>query len=90
MQNTYAAGSACCFEDRGGGADPTAADNTVLAGAVSTAGCGTETATGCKLATAYFPFQVYKAGYCPAEALRLGTLFPELVSDYTFQGGCNS
>ena len=27
--------------------------------------------------------QVYRAGYCPAEALRMGTLFPELASPYT-------
>ncbi len=27
--------------------------------------------------------QVYRAGFCPAEALRMGTLFPELVSPYT-------
>ncbi|MBQ1820565.1 MAG: spore coat associated protein CotJA [Clostridia bacterium] len=36
----------------------------------------------CSLATVYFPNQVYRAGFCPCEALSRGTLFPELVSDY--------
>ena len=30
-----------------------------------------------------FPFQTYRTGFCPAEALCKGTLFPELVSPYT-------
>ena len=30
--------------------------------------------------------QEYRAGFCPNEALRRGTLFPELASDYV--GGC--
>ncbi|HIU94247.1 MAG TPA: spore coat associated protein CotJA [Candidatus Aphodomorpha intestinavium] len=34
----------------------------------------------------YFPVQEYRAGYCPDEALRRGTLFPELASNYV--GGC--
>ena len=37
---------------------------------------------GCAPATVYFPSQVYRAGYCPCEALSRGTLFPELASDY--------
>ncbi|MBQ1632968.1 MAG: spore coat associated protein CotJA [Clostridia bacterium] len=37
---------------------------------------------GCALATVYFPNQVYRAGFCPCEALSRGTLFPELVSEY--------
>ncbi|MBQ4423563.1 MAG: spore coat associated protein CotJA [Clostridia bacterium] len=37
---------------------------------------------GCALATVYFPNQVYRAGFCPCEALARGTLFPELVSEY--------
>jgi len=32
-------------------------------------------------------FQEYRAGFCPAEALKRGTLFPELVSEYV-GGGC--
>ncbi|MBQ6077166.1 MAG: spore coat associated protein CotJA [Clostridia bacterium] len=39
-------------------------------------------AGGCALATVYFPTQVYRAGFCPCEALSRGTLFPELVSEY--------
>ena len=32
------------------------------------------------LAMAYVPAQVYCLGFCPAQALAQGTLFPELVS----------
>lgn len=38
------------------------------------------------LATACVPFQTYRMGFCPAEALAKGTLFPELISPY--QRGC--
>ena len=35
------------------------------------------------LATAFVNVQTYRTGFCPAEALMKGTLFPELVSPYT-------
>ena len=80
MQQNYQSGDACCFTGRGPGMDPTIADNVVMAGEVSSDGsCGFAPGGGCALATVYFPDQAYRAGYCPAEALMKGTLFPELV-----------
>lgn len=35
-----------------------------------------------RLAHAYVPFQVLGEVYCPAEALRKGTLFPKLYMPY--------
>ena len=87
VQNTYAAGDGCCFESPIPAIDPLAAENIVIAGNVGEDGCSCRDAVGgCALATVYFPVQEYRAGYCPGEALRRGTLFPELASDYT--GGC--
>ena len=83
MQQSYATGGSCCFTDRAPAVDPTAVDNVVPAGAVSSANpCGMTGGGSCTLATVYFPNQMYRAGYCPATALAHGTLFPELVSDY--------
>ena len=83
MQQPYANGGTCCFENRVPAVDPTTVDNTVPAGAVSASDlCGMGSGGGCAPATVYFPIQVYRAGYCPCEALARGTLFPELVSDY--------
>ena len=80
MQQNYQSGDACCFTGRGPGIDPTTENNVVMAGEVSYDGaCGFAPAGGCPLATMYFPNQSYRAGYCPAEALAKGTLFPELV-----------
>ncbi len=77
------ANGGCCFTSDAPAIDPTAADNVVLAGAVGAQNsCGMPDAGGCALATVYFPTQVYRAGFCPGEALARGTLFPELVSDY--------
>ena len=82
MQQSYANGG-CCFTDRIPAVDPTAVDNVVPAGSVSSgSACGMPGNGGCALATVYFPTQVYRAGFCPCEALARGTLFPELVSDY--------
>lgn len=80
MQQNFQSGDACCFTGRGPGVDPTAESNVVMAGEVSSdSGCGFAPAGGCPLAKVYFPNQSYRAGYCPAEALQKGTLFPELV-----------
>lgn len=38
------------------------------------------------LAAICFQDQVYRTGFCPAEALQNGTLFPELVRPYTTRG----
>lgn len=35
-----------------------------------------------KLAHAYVPYQCYDKAFCPAEALKKGTLFPELWGVY--------
>ncbi len=81
MQQSYANGG-CCFTDRIPAVDPTTVDNVVPAGSVASMnGCGIPNG-GCALATVYFPNQMYRAGFCPCEALSRGTLFPELVSDY--------
>ena len=41
MQQNYQSGDACCFTGRGPGMDPTAVDNVVMAGEVSSDGsCG--------------------------------------------------
>ncbi len=84
MQRSYAGGGTCCFTDRVPAVDPTTVDNVVPAGAVSSANpCGMPSGgSGCAPATVYFPTQVYRAGFCPCEALARGTLFPELVSEY--------
>lgn len=60
----------------------------VLAGGVYASGCAAsdEPVTECHMAVLCFPVQTYVAGFCPAEALQAGTLFPELVSVY--QRGC--
>jgi len=85
VQHTNATGGACCFESPCPVIDPLAADNIVVAGAVED-GSGNAAEGSCALGIVYFPIQEYRAGFCPAEALRRGTLFPELVSDYV--GGC--
>ena len=83
MQQSYATGGTCCFTDRSPAVDPTAVDNVVPAGAVSSANpCGMPGSGSCTLATVYFPNQMYRAGFCPSTALSRGTLFPELVSEY--------
>ena len=83
MQQSYANGGSCCFSNRAPAVDPTAVENVVPAGTVASANpCGMPGSGSCTLATVYFPTQVYRAGFCPCEALARGTLFPELVSDY--------
>lgn len=37
---------------------------------------------GMKLARAYIPYQRYTTSFSPMEALKHGTMFPELVSPY--------
>lgn len=56
----------------------------VAAGGVGTACCtaADEPVSDCSLAVICFPVQTYVAGFCPAEALQYGTLFPELVNLY--------
>lgn len=84
MQQNYQTGDACCFTGQAGGVDPTLLTNVVIAGEVCAQGEDGDDAAegGCALATVYFPVQVYRAGYCPAEALQKGTLFPELLSPF--------
>ena len=80
MQQNYQSDDACCFTGRSPGIDPTTEINVVMAGEVSSDGtCGFAPGGGCALATVFCPNQTYRAGYCPAEALQKGTLFPELV-----------
>ena len=81
MQQPYANGG-CCFTDRMPAVDPTAVDNVVAAGTVSSVNSCGMSGGGCALATVYFLNQTYRAGFCPCEALARGTLFPELVSEY--------
>lgn len=88
MQQNFASGDACCFTGRPAAIDPVTVDRVVPAGAVKTDG-GCVQDGGCALATIYFPSQVYRAGFCPAEALTFGTLFPELVSEYPTDRGCD-
>ena len=83
MAQPYASGGTCCFTDRAPAVDPTTVDRIVRAGEVRSQNpCGMPSGAECALATVYFPSQVYRAGFCPCEALSRGTLFPELVSDY--------
>lgn len=39
---------------------------------------------GIRLAEAYVPWQIYSRTYPPGEALRKGTLFPELYRPYPY------
>lgn len=76
----------CCFKPCGCQLNPLDVKNTLVAGSAceTCKSCG-ELCTqeqGCLLATAYIADQMYKAGYCPSEALCQGTLFPELVRPY--------
>lgn len=87
MANNNNAAGGCCFESPCPAVNPLEAENIVLAGGVTEIGHAGDSANGCALATAYFPFQEYRAGFCPAEALKRGTLFPELVSEFV-GGGC--
>ncbi|MDO4565476.1 MAG: spore coat associated protein CotJA [Clostridia bacterium] len=83
-QQNYKNAGACCFSQRAPVVDPQSVDKVVAAGEVcsdSTCPLITESG-GCRLAMIYFPSQAYKAGYCPNEAMQMGTLFPELVSPY--------
>ena len=83
MQQSYANGGTCCFTDRVPAVDPTTVENVVPAGTVASENaCGMTGGESCAPATVYFPNQVYRAGFCPCEALSRGTLFPELVSEY--------
>ena len=82
QQNGTGCGS-CNFPSRPA-VDPLTLERVVTAGEVCLDGaCGQLPAGGgCALFTIYFPFQAYRAGFCPDEALKNGTLFPELVSPY--------
>lgn len=65
----------------------TCAAETVSAGTVCGADCALFALTESNvLGNVYVPTQVYRSGFCPDEALRMGTLFPELVSPYTKRG----
>lgn len=75
-------GQYCRLESPGIGINPVGMENTYPAGAARSGGCegfGGEAASECLLASAYIPAQIYRAGFCPGEALCKGTLFPELV-----------
>ncbi len=69
-------------------ADSCGCGDLVIAGGVYTASCTAtdEPVCECSMAVICCPIQTYVAGFCPAEALQCGTLFPELVS--TYQSGC--
>lgn len=56
---------------------------TVPAGSVGTglSACGIETELSA-LPQTYIRPQVYREGFCPDEALAIGTLFPELADTY--------
>lgn len=82
MANNNSAAGMCCFESPCPAVNPLEAENIVIAGGVMDMRSAAADTNGCALATAYFPFQEYRAGFCPAEALKKGTLFPELVSDF--------
>ena len=83
-QQNGTCGGSCCFPGRQPAVDPVGMDRVVSAGEVCMDdACGEMPVTGgCALYTIYFPSQVYRAGFCPDEAYRCGTLFPELVSHY--------
>ena len=80
-QNTYPSTNGCCFEPCGFQLNPLEVKNTVAAGSVCM-DLAEHMDGGCMLAMAYMPMQHYRAGYCPDEALSMGTLLPELVRPY--------
>lgn len=64
--------------------EPVATARTVTAGDVCGSDCAPDVvAFDTEYAMINFPIQTYRSGFCPAEALCKGTLFPELVSPYT-------
>ena len=80
-QNMCGAQCACTTEIA---PEPCEREQIVSAGEVCEADCAgfDLAADGMRAVIQIYP-QVYRAGYCPAEALRMGTLFPELASPYT-------
>lgn len=42
-----------------------------------------------QLAQAYVPFQIYRDAFCPEQALKNGTLFPELYKPYVYEHSKN-
>ena len=76
---------ASCGCNAGAATNPVTAANTVPAGEACSglcAGFDIPSVEGMSLAKIYFPSQIYRAGFCPDEALRCGTLFPEFVGLY--------
>ena len=81
-QCTQSSQGNCCFPSRDP-IDPTRVEHIVLAGGVCGNGCQEQAeSVSCRLTMIYFPFQQYRAGFEPSEALCRGTLFPELASSY--------
>ena len=84
-QNKCTANCACPVTCEMAETDPTMESmRTVSAGSVCGSACAPEVAAYDMAAgTVEVPIQMYVTGFCPAEALCMGTLFPELVSPYT-------
>ena len=87
-QNKCSANCACQAAVERAEVDPIETLRTVAAGGV----CGSECApsesydSDTVYAAIQFPIQTYRTGFCPCEALCMGTLFPELVSPFTPRG----
>ena len=85
-QNMNHSADTCCFAG-GDPQNPLCAEHIVVAGDVCGDAAEPPSGTaGCQLARIYFPSQQYRAGYMPGEALKQGTLFPELVFGYAGGG----
>lgn len=84
-QNKCTANCACPVACEIADADPIVETlRTVTAGSVCGSACVPEIAAyNAAPGTVEVPEQIYQTGFCPAEALCMGTLFPELVSPYT-------
>ena len=74
-KNMYLEKNICSIESTGVSLNPEEVGNTIPAGSVATE----QNNMVCMLAKAYFPAQVYKAGFTPEVSLCNGTMFPELV-----------
>ncbi len=81
MSNIISTAAACCC-GYSSGRDPR--DGTLVpAGTVGTglSACGIETELSRLPQTSIKP-QSYREGFCPNEAIEVGTLFPELADNY--------
>lgn len=83
-QNKCSAACACQTVCEMADCEPNPTVRTVTAGNVCGSVCAPEVVEPDGIyATIHIPAQNYQAGFCPADALCKGTLFPELVSPYT-------